>query len=122
MNPVTRTVRVRVEVGNGTGFLKPEMFVNGIVHSTLDTKGQLAVPKSAILWTGRNSVVYVKDNSAAQPTFKKRYVLLGPETNDFYIIANGLKEGEDVVSHGAFVVDAAAQLSGKPSMMNTEPQ
>ncbi len=35
-----------------------------------------------------------------------------------YVIMNGLSEGEEVVTSGTFSVDAAAQLEGKPSMMN----
>jgi Cu(I)/Ag(I) efflux system membrane fusion protein len=36
-----------------------------------------------------------------------------------YVVTDGLKEGEEIVTSGTFSVDAAAQLEGKPSMMNT---
>jgi Cu(I)/Ag(I) efflux system membrane fusion protein len=34
------------------------------------------------------------------------------------VIVSGLDEGEEIVTQGAFNVDAAAQLEGKPSMMD----
>ena len=45
-------------------------------------------------------------------------MILGNELTDTYIIVSGLTSGEEVVINGAFTVDAAAQLSGKKSMMN----
>ena len=37
------------------------------------------------------------------------------------MISSGVKDGEVIVTNGAFAVDAAAQLAGKPSMMNQQP-
>jgi len=50
--------------------------------------------------------------------FKMREVILGPSLGNSYIVEEGLSEGEEIVTDGAFSVDAAAQLAGKPSMMN----
>jgi Cu(I)/Ag(I) efflux system membrane fusion protein len=49
-----------------------------------------------------------------------REVLLGPDLGDSYIIEEGLEPGEEIAVHGTFSIDAAAQLSGKPSMMSPE--
>jgi Cu(I)/Ag(I) efflux system membrane fusion protein len=70
LNSIKRTVSVRAEVANPNNRLKPEMLAEGVVSSTLD-KGtdQLLVPKSAVLWTGERSVVYVKKPNTEQPTF-----------------------------------------------------
>ena len=53
-----------------------------------------------------------------QPTFQYREITLGPTASDFYIVTDGLEEGEEVVVNGVFKIDTAAQLAGKPSMMN----
>jgi len=45
---------------------------------------------------------------------------LGPQLGNSYVVTDGLKDGEEIVTEGAFSVDAAAQLEGKPSMMNQE--
>ncbi|MEZ5104189.1 MAG: efflux RND transporter periplasmic adaptor subunit [Draconibacterium sp.] len=119
IDPLKRTARVRVELDNTNQQLKPEMFINGIIHSDLkNSSNDLTIPQSAVLWTGIRSVVYVKVPGAESPTFKMREITLGAATKDTYIVVEGLQEGEEIVTNGAFSVDAAAQLAGKTSMMN----
>jgi Cu(I)/Ag(I) efflux system membrane fusion protein len=118
INSQTRVASARVEVNNKDGRLKPEMFVSGIVKNQIgkvDSK-EIVIPKSAVLWTGKRSVVYIKEGSG----FKMREITLGPALGDAYIVKDGLEIGEEIVSNGTFTVDAAVQLSGRPSMMNPE--
>jgi len=123
VDAMKRTVSVRAEVANPNNRLKPEMLAEGVVSSTLD-KGndQLLVPKSAVLWTGERSVVYVKKPNTEQPTFEFRQVVLGQRVGDQYVVKSGLESGEKVVTHGNFKIDSAAQLAGKASMMNQNPE
>jgi Cu(I)/Ag(I) efflux system membrane fusion protein len=117
----TRVAHVRVEVNNPDLELKPEMFANGIVTSQRAESGKmLLIPKTAVLWTGKRSIVYVKDPDRKEPTFKMREITLGPESGGNYVAADGLKEGEEIAVNGVFKIDASAQLAGKPSMMNPE--
>ncbi|MDP5172828.1 MAG: efflux RND transporter periplasmic adaptor subunit [Bacteroidia bacterium] len=119
IDPQTRTASVRVPVTNSGGQLKPDMFVRGSLTANLPLKGEaLLVPKSAVLWTGERAIVYVKQPNREEATFVTREITLGAETGAMYIVQEGLNAGEEVVSHGAFKVDAAAQIAGKPSMMN----
>lgn len=121
IDPVTRVARVRVEHSNPSLSLKPEMFVNGRVESSFaGTSMDILIPKSAILWTGKRAVVYVKVPDRDQPSFQYREIGLGPESGDFYVVADGLLEGEEIAVNGVFKIDAAAQLEGKPSMMNPD--
>lgn len=121
VNPQTRTASVRAEINNPGNMLKPGMFVNGLVACKLDIKGNvLVVPKSAVLWTGKRSIVYVKDEKSNTPAFALREVNLSTDIGNYYVVKQGLMEGEEVVSNGTFQVDAAAQLAGKPSMMNSD--
>ena len=118
IDPVTRVAKVRVETGNQSGKLKPEMFATGIVSTTLNEyRDNMVIPKTAVLWTGKRSVVYVKQ-PGDEPVFKLREIGLGPMLGESYVITDGLAEGEEIVTSGTFSVDAAAQLEGKPSMMN----
>jgi Cu(I)/Ag(I) efflux system membrane fusion protein len=120
IDPVNRVAKVRVEIGNPGGKLKPEMFATGIVKSNLaEYKDKLVIPASAVLWTGKRSIVYVKQ-VGEEPVFKIREIELGPQLGESYVILDGLTDGEEIVTQGAFSVDAAAQLEGKPSMMNQE--
>ena len=121
IDPKTRVAQIRVEVRNSGELLKPEMFANGIVTSTIaGNKKDLMIPKTAVLWTGKRSVVYVKVPDQEQPTFKYREIVLGPAAGDFYVVSDGLKEGEEIAVNGVFKIDAASQLAGKPSMMNPQ--
>jgi len=54
---------------------------------------------------------------AGEPTFEGREILLGPRVGDYYLVRNGLTEGQLVVTHGAFKIDAEIQIQAKPSMM-----
>ena len=120
IDPVNRVAKVRVEINNPGSKLKPEMFATGMVKSNLaEYKDKLVIPRSAVLWTGKRSIVYVKQ-SGDEPIFKIREIGLGPMLGNSYVITDGLSEGEEIVTEGAFSVDAAAQLEGKPSMMNQE--
>lgn len=120
IDPVNRVAKVRVEMSNPGGKLKPEMFATGSVKANLDQfEGKLVVPRSAVLWTGKRSVVYVK-SPGDEPIFTMRQIEVGPMLGNSYVVTDGLSEGEEIVTEGAFSVDAAAQLEGKPSMMNQE--
>ena len=81
----------------------------------------LVIPASAALLTGKElnrAVVYVR-LAGEKPVFVGRQVTLGPRAGEFYIIKEGLMEGEDVVVNGNFKIDSAAQIQAKPSMMTT---
>jgi len=121
VDPNARVARARVEVQNAKDHLKPGMFVTGEIKTTSKgTDGNLVVPRSAILWTGQRSVVYVKDSTAEHGLFRMREVTLGAVMGNDQVIASGLRAGDEVVVNGTFTVDAAAQLSGAPSMMSPE--
>jgi Cu(I)/Ag(I) efflux system membrane fusion protein len=119
IDPVNRVAKVRVEVSNAGGKLKPEMFATGLVKANLNEfKDKLVIPRSAVLWTGKRSIVYVKQPDGDGINFNMREIDLGPMLGNSYVVLGGLKEGEEIVTDGTFSVDAAAQLAGKPSMMN----
>jgi len=121
IDPMTRVAKARVEISNPGGKLKPEMFVSGVVKTQISgNKESLMVPKSAVLWTGERSVVYVKNTTGEGAGFLMREVRLGPLAGDHYVIKEGLEPGTEIAVNGVFSIDAAAQLAGKTSMMNQE--
>src|SRR5690554_1535173 len=121
INPTTRVAKARLELQNADGILKPEMYVTGWVEAELaQLPSALVVPKTAVMWTGERSVVYIKSVTDNRTGFVMREVTLGPSLGKSYVVVEGLKEGEEIASHGTFSIDAAAQLAGKPSMMSHE--
>ncbi|MDF1571773.1 MAG: efflux RND transporter periplasmic adaptor subunit [Bacteroidales bacterium] len=117
----TRVAKARVSMKNPDAQLKPGMFTSGIVEAQLDHTDQaMVVPKSAVMWTGTRSVVFVRQTTDQGVNFTYREVTLGPSLGDGYIIDEGLEPGEVIAVNGTFSIDAAAQLAGKPSMMSPE--
>ena len=122
INPGRRTAAVRAEAPNPGGRLKPEMFVNGTIRSNIRPgNNSIVIPRSALLWSGKRSLVYVKLPGTEYPAFEMRELLLGPRLGDMYLVENGLDAGEEIVTNGVFAVDASAQLSGNFSMMSRPP-
>ncbi|AUC81467.1 efflux RND transporter periplasmic adaptor subunit [Lacinutrix sp. Bg11-31] len=114
----TRTVKLRVVLNNKEEIFKPGLFVEGKINGITSSKEQvLTIPSTAVLWTGKRSVVYIKTDST-QPIFEMREITLGNKIGDNYQVLEGLNNGDEIVTNGTFTVDAAAQLQGKKSMMN----
>ncbi len=123
LDPGTRTAVVRVSIPSQGGMVKPDMFAKGLITSTLPLpQGTLVIPASACLWTGEKTLVYVSETSEGKRQFRLREVRLGAGAGEMVVVTEGLEEGEEIVSQGAFQVDAAAQLAGKPSMMQAGRQ
>ena len=116
VDPTTRIVQVRLDLNNLNQELLPDMFVEGLLEVSSDEG--ILVPKSAVLWTGKRSVVYLKGEETG--SFQLREVTLGEGIDEHYLVLEGLKAGEEVVTNGAFVLDAEAQLRGQTSMMNRQ--
>jgi Cu(I)/Ag(I) efflux system membrane fusion protein len=121
LDPNTRTARVRIEVKNQDRRLRPGMFVEASVQSdgagNVAKEAPLVIPATAPLFTGRRSVVYVELPEAVEPTYEARVVTLGSRMGDLYPVLSGLQDGERVVVHGAFAIDADLQIQGGDSMM-----
>lgn len=117
LNKVKRTATVRVVIPNKNDFLKPGMIVQGQLNVSTSGNNIVSVPKSAVLWTGKRSLVYreiAKNGAVFEPT----EVVLGQIIGERYEVLHGLALGDRVVTEGTFTVDAAAQLNGSKSMMS----
>jgi len=114
INPIlddsSRTVKVRVAMGNPGGRLKPNLFVNADISIPLGEK--LVVPESSLLDTGTRKVVFV---AQGEDTFVKRDVVIGKEADGYIQILSGLAPGEVVVTAATFLIDSQTQL-GSGSM------
>lgn len=105
VNSETRTVRVRAEFANPTGLLKPKMYLKAAISKIV--QGALVIPASAVLTTGKKTVVWVE----TQPNiFEPRNVTLGLSSDSFYQILDGLREGELVAVTGGFLIDSESAL------------
>jgi len=94
----------------------------GYVKAELPAQPPLVIPVSAPLITGKRAVVYVQLPDPDRPVFEGREIILGPRAGDYYLVEQGLDEGDRVVTKGNFKIDSALQIQAQPSMMNPEGQ
>jgi Cu(I)/Ag(I) efflux system membrane fusion protein len=112
VDPVTRTLKVRLEAPNPSLELKPEMFVS--VDFEVALPKRLSVPADAVLDSGLRKIVFVDRGGGL---FEPRQVVTGERFDDRIEILQGLKAGERVVTSGNFLLDSESQLkaAGAPS-------
>ena len=96
----SRTVEVRIAVDNADGRLKPGMFADVEIVTTMLDK-VLLISDSALETDGENQIVFV---ALAGNQFEKRIVKLGQEQSGRVQILDGVKAGENVVTTGGFIL------------------
>lgn len=99
VDPDTRSVKVRTEVPNADGRLKPDMFAN-VQIITDQHRSAISIPQSAVLKDGDKMVVFLVDGNS----YKQRTVITGIEGNDRVEIVDGLKAGDKVVVKGNYLL------------------
>jgi len=92
----------------------------GYVTAAEPNEAPLVIPASAPLITGTRAVVYVRLADKEKPTFEGREIVLGSRAGDYYLVKDGLAEGELIVTNGNFKIDSALQIQAKPSMMSPQ--
>ena len=107
VDPATRTAKVRIELPNAQGLLKPDMYGRVEIVSSASGEKVLAVPDSAVLHTGTREVVLV---DLGEGRYEPRTVKLGPHADGYAEVLGGLKEGERVVVKANFLIDAESNL------------
>ncbi len=96
----TRTLKVRSEIANPGGLLRSGMFGKGIISVRKD-ESALLVPKGSVQWEGCCNIVFVKHSDVL---FEPRKVKLGYEMDRFFVVEDGLEEGEEIVTVGSFLL------------------
>jgi len=93
----SRTLKVRVELNNTDSVLKPEMFISALIK--LSSKNAVIIPKEAVQQQESKDVVYLFNEP---DKFLSRQVKIGSETELYYEVVEGLKEGDKIASSGSF--------------------
>jgi cobalt-zinc-cadmium efflux system membrane fusion protein len=99
VDPDSRTVKVRTEVPNPDGRLKPDMFANVEIITDVNSAA-ISVPQSAVLEDSGKSIVFVSEGKG----YKQRQVQLGIKNGDRVEIIDGLKSGDQVVVKGNYLL------------------
>ncbi len=107
LDPQTRTVKVRIELTNTGGRLKPAMYASVEFATGSGGSPVLAIPASAVLESGTRQVAFVE---SAEGRFEPRNVKIGRRGEDMVEVRDGLHEGERVVISANFLIDAESNL------------
>jgi cobalt-zinc-cadmium efflux system membrane fusion protein len=100
LDPATRTMNLRVEVPNPDRKLKPEMYATVRVYSPPE-RDVLTVPETAVQREREKQYVFVRLDDE---TFEARDVKLGVSNGDVVTVLDGLRQGEQVVTKGGFIL------------------
>lgn len=109
LNPQTRSVQVRIEMPNPDGLLKPGMFakIDLKINPSSSMGKVLAIPTSAVMDAGDRQHVFVRDSEGH---LAARQVKLGMRGNGFFEVLDGVREGEQIVVSGNFLIDSESNL------------
>jgi Cu(I)/Ag(I) efflux system membrane fusion protein len=105
LDPKTRTAKVRVEVPNPSGEIRPEMFGEVVLRGTARTG--LRIPADAVIHSGTQTVVFV---ALPNGKFQPREVRLGASDGQHVEVLSGVEAGDGVVTRANFLVDSESRL------------
>jgi Cu(I)/Ag(I) efflux system membrane fusion protein len=107
----TRTLRVRFELENADGKLRPGIYGTAMFHT--EPREALTVPRDAVVDTGIHQHVFVAESDGR---FVPRRVVLGVGVEDRVEVREGLEAGERIVTSGVFLIDSESRLRATGSM------
>jgi len=113
VDSATRTIQARLSVDNARSQLLIGSFLDVIIHTK--PHKALAVPRSAVMRTGKGDWVMLSEGSGH---FSPVQVETGIEAADAIEITSGLQAGDQVAVNGQFLLDAAASMSDAAQRMH----
>ena len=114
LDPKTRTAKVRIDVSNATGELRPEMFGDVVLQGK--SRRGVRIPADAVIHSGTKSVVFI---ALPDGKFQPREVQLGEGDSDFVEVVSGLEKGDGVVTRANFLVDSESRLRASLAALST---
>jgi membrane fusion protein, heavy metal efflux system len=102
VDPKTRTLKARVELDNGAGLLRANMFGRARINAG-DSRQAITVPKEAVQWEGCCNVAFVRSDDAGT-TFKPARLVLAYDAGDRYEVSGGLSPGDTIVTRGSYIL------------------
>ena len=118
IDPQTRTVKVRIDVNNTKGELKPSMFANVIIEGA-EFDSTPVVPENAVIRGGKKDIVIL---DLGNGKFKPQKVKLGIYSDGYYQVLSGLQTGNKIVTSAQFMIDSESNLKAAINQFQTDTQ
>src|ERR1017187_693463 len=112
VDPMTRTLKVRLNMDNPGVMLKPDMYAD--IEFRVNIPSKLTVPADAVLNAGERKTVFVDRGNGY---FEPRQVKTVEREGDRIQILSGLSQGERIVTSGNFLIDSESQMKAAASGM-----
>jgi Cu(I)/Ag(I) efflux system membrane fusion protein len=110
LDETTRTAKVRIEVDNRDGAVRPGLFADVTIH--VEAGERLAVPASAVIATGVRRIAFVQ---TAAGRFEPRVIRTGTRAGEYAEVLAGLSDGDLVAVSAQFLLDSESQIRGGPT-------
>jgi Cu(I)/Ag(I) efflux system membrane fusion protein len=107
VNPTTRTAKVRLELANADGLLKPDMYAAVVIAAPAGSATAVTVPDSAVLDDGATQLVFVE---RATGRYQPRRVTIGRRGDGTAEVTSGIVAGEMVVVAANFLIDSESNM------------
>lgn len=111
LNPETRTVRIRIELPNRGGTLKPDMYTNVEIRAKIGRV--IALPEAAVIDSGTRRLVFIDKGDGI---FEPREIKADARIEGYYIVEKGVASGEKVVTSANFLIDSESKLAAAAGM------
>ncbi|MGB5850145.1 MAG: efflux RND transporter periplasmic adaptor subunit, partial [Ignavibacteriaceae bacterium] len=102
----SRTAKIRINVNNNNGELKPDMFANVVIEG-IDLGEYPVIPENAVIRSGTKDIVII---SIGDGKFKPTQIKLGSYADGLYQVLEGLAEGNQIVTSAQFLIDSESNL------------
>ena len=107
IDPKSKTAKIRIEINNEEGKLKPAMFASVTIEGT-PLGFYPAVPENTVIRSGLKNIVII---SLGNGRLRPQEITLGVYSDGYYQVLKGLKEGTSVVTSGEFLIDSESNLN-----------
>jgi Cu(I)/Ag(I) efflux system membrane fusion protein/cobalt-zinc-cadmium efflux system membrane fusion protein len=115
IDPISRTAKIRIDINNSNGVLKPDMFANVVIEG-IDLGEYPVIPENAVIRSGTRDIVIL---SIGDGKFKPTQIKLGSYADGLYQVLKGLSEGSKVVTSAQFLIDSESNLRAAVSQFQS---
>ncbi|MGB9722098.1 MAG: efflux RND transporter periplasmic adaptor subunit, partial [bacterium] len=112
INPETRRAKARILVNHPVEKFFVDMYAEATIEIPIGE--HLVIPYSSVIETGKRKLAYVE---VTPGVYEMRSIIIGPETDEYVAVIDGLSENEKVVVEGNFLLDSQTTLAGGQSLL-----
>ncbi len=109
VDPITRTVKVRAIVPNEDLVLKPGLLMS--ITLLKNPRDALLIPEESLLKRGEKNFVYLAIKDGDKIIAKQQEITIGGRKPGSIEVLSGLKDGDQLVSHGTVKISDGAEIS-----------